>query len=104
MTIYIDTDFRCHVSDTGGLTPVETAAFEGKCRRYIEGHRFVPDGQSWTRPDGVIFAGEMIAPAEDIRILEAAQAAYEEALSKSAEKINDLTSALDFIYTGGVTE
>lgn len=99
MTIYLDADFRCHTTDTGGLSPVETAAFDGKCSRYIEGYRFVPAGESWTREDGQIFAGEMIAPAEDIRILEAAQAAYEEAMVKVA----DMQAALDAIYSGEVT-
>lgn len=87
MMIYLDADFRCHTSDTGGLTPVETTAFDGKCARYIEGYRFVPAGESWTREDGQIFAGEMIAPAEDIRILEAAQGAYEEAQAENANAL-----------------
>lgn len=88
MVIYIDTsDFRCHISDAGGLTPVETNAFDGKCSRYIQGYRFVPAGQIWTREDGVVFAGEMIAPAEDSRILEAAQSAYEEAMATNADAL-----------------
>lgn len=104
MLIYIDSDFRCHTSAGEGLAPVKVEFFDGKCQRFIEGYRFVPAGQTWVRSDGVAFSGEMIAPAEDSRIPEAAQTAYEEALSESEEKINDLTSALDFIYTGGVTE
>ena len=87
MTVYIDVDFRCHTSDTGGLAAVETDAFIGKCSRYIEGYRYIPAGQSWTREDGTVFTGEMIAPAEDSRILEAAQAAYEEAQAKNADAL-----------------
>lgn len=87
MTIYIDSDFRCYTSDTGGLIAVETTAFDGKCRRYIEGYRFVPAGQSWTRSDGVVFFGEMVSPAEDSRILEAAQEAYEEAQKENADAL-----------------
>lgn len=87
MTIYIDQDFRCHTSPVDGLTAVETDAFDGKCRRYIEGYRFVPAGQSWTREDGQVFTGEMIAPAEDSRILEAVQAAYEEAQAENADAL-----------------
>ena len=63
--IYLDANFLCHITDTGSLTPVETTAFDGKCHRYIEGCRFVPAGQSWMREDGVVFAGEMVSPAED---------------------------------------
>lgn len=87
MTIYIDNDYKCHTSPADGLVAVETDVFDNKCSRYIEGYRFVPAGESWTREDGQIFAGEMIAPAEDIRILEAAQGAYEEAQAENADAL-----------------
>lgn len=87
MTIYIDSDYKCHTSPGEGMTAVETDFFDGKCSAYIEGYRYVPAGQSWTRADGVIFTGEMIAPAEDSRILEAAQAAYEEAQKENADAL-----------------
>ena len=93
MIVYIDSEFLCHISNTGGLTPVEATAFDGKSSRYIEGYRFIPAGQNWTRPDGVIFHGEMIAPVEDSRILEAAQAAYEQAQAENA----DALAALDIL-------
>ena len=90
MKIYIDSDFKCHLADTGGLTAVETDFFAGKCDTYIEGYRFVPAGQTWTREDGVEFAGEMIAPWRPWDDLDAVQrvferqqiVAYEAALSK----------------------
>ena len=90
MTIYIDNDYKCHTSPGDGLTAVETNAFNGKCRQLIEGYRFVPSGQSWTRDDGTVFTGEMIAPWKDWKELDAAQreydrqqlAAYEAALSE----------------------
>lgn len=91
--IYIDKNFKCHLTDTGSLTPVDTDFFNGKCTAYIEGYRFIPLGQSWIRSDGVVFTGEMIAPAEDIRLLQAAQAAYEEAQAKNA----DALAALDVL-------
>lgn len=97
MTVYIDNDFRCHISDTGGLTAVETTAFDDKCSRYIQGYRFIPSGSTWTRSDGVVFAGEMAAPAEDSRILEAAQDAYEQAVAEEAEKAADMKAALEVL-------
>lgn len=87
MKIFLDSDFRCHTAAGAGLTPVETTAFDGKCSAYIEGYRYIPAGQTWTREDGVAFSGEMIAPAEDIRLLEAAQAAYEEARAENADAL-----------------
>lgn len=77
MTIYLDSDFRCHLMNDGTRSPTETDAFDGKCAAYIEGYRFIPVGESWTRPDGAVFSGEMIAPAEDYSRLEKAQAQYE---------------------------
>ena len=76
---------------------METDFFDGKCRQYIEGYRFVPSGESWVREDGEVFTGEMIAPAEDSRILEAAQAAYEEAIAQEAKKSADMKAALDVL-------
>ena len=57
MTIYIDTNYKCHVTDDGTMTAVETDAFDGMCTEYIEGYRYVPAGQTWTREDGVETVG-----------------------------------------------
>jgi hypothetical protein len=78
--IYIDADFKCHTFNDGTMTAVETNFFNGKCDAFIEGYRFVPAGESWTRSDGVVFQGEMIAPWKDYNELDAAQRFYEQAL------------------------
>ena len=78
MTIYIDSDFKCYTETADGLTAVETDYFDGKCAAYIEGYRLVPAGASWTRPDGVVFRGEMVCPWKPWRELDAAQRAYEQ--------------------------
>ena len=77
MMIYIDSDFKCHVTSGEDLTPIETDAFDGKCDAYIEGYRFIPAGQTWTRADGVVFTGEMIAPWKPWAELDTAQREYE---------------------------
>ena len=97
MTIYIDSDYKCHASPGDGLTAVETDAFDGKCRQYIEGYRFVPSGQSWTREDGQVFSGEMITPWRPYEILAELQALYEEEQAKQA----DMAAALEIL---GVNE
>ena len=78
MTIYLDDDFRCHTAPENTVSAVETDYFDGKCQTYIEGYRLVPAGKTWTRPDGVVFQGEMIAPWKPWRELDAAQKAYEQ--------------------------
>ena len=95
MTIYIDSDCKCHTSPGDGLTAVETSAFDGKCRQYIEGYRFVPAGQSWTREDGQVFHGEMIAPLRPYDILAEFQTLYEEEQAKQAETQEALAILLE---------
>jgi hypothetical protein len=79
-TIYIDSDFKCHISKNGAMTPVETDFFDGKCDAFIEGYRFIPSGENWTRSDGVVFHGEMISPWKDYEELDSAQREYEKQL------------------------
>lgn len=93
-TIYIDSEFKCHVSPSSGYTSVETDAFDGKCDAYIEGYRFIPAGQTWTRADGVVFTGEMIAPWKPWDELDAAQREYErEQYQTVAAQIKELDEA-----------
>ena len=87
MTIYIDSDFKCYTSPGEGLTAVETDVFDGKCRQYIEGYRFVPSGESWVREDGQTFTGEMTAPWRDYAILSEFQEVAQEEQAKATEEI-----------------
>ena len=96
MKIYIDNDYKCHVSNNGTLTAIETDAFDGKCDAFIEGFRFVPSGESWTRSDGVVFHGEMIAPWKPYNELAAAQAQHEEMLPQ----LQDMENALAILLGG----
>jgi hypothetical protein len=78
MKIYLDNDFRCYVVETEHtVQSIETDFFDGKCDAFIEGYRFVPEGQEWTRADGVVFSGEMVSPWKPYEELERAQIAYE---------------------------
>lgn len=90
MIIYIDKDYKCHAEPAEGLRAFELPFFEGKCKRFVEGYRYVPEGETWTREDGEVFSGEMIAPHEYYAILAAAQAIYEE----SQQTINEYEAVL----------
>lgn len=37
-TIYVDSDFKCHVTNDGAMVAVETDYFGDKCDAYIEGY------------------------------------------------------------------
>ena len=65
MTIYLDADFVCHLTDDGTMRAVETDLFDGKEKAYIEGYRYIPDGESWTNEKGITFRGIMVSPAKD---------------------------------------
>lgn len=93
MRIYIDSEYKCHVSQGEGMTVVDAEFFDGKCRQFIEGYRFVPAGCTWTREDGVEFTGEMIAPFRDYSILEELQSVYDE----QQQTINEYEAALSEI-------
>lgn len=97
MTIYIDNDFKCYTTAAEGRRAVETDAFDGKCKQYIEGCRFVPAGEKWVLPNGTFFRGEMKTMWRDSVILEELQAIYEEEQAKQA----DMKAALEVL---GVSE
>ena len=103
MKIYIDSDFKCHVAQAEGLTEVETEFFDGLCQEYIEGYRYVPEGSTWTRGDGVEFHGEMIAPWKPWRNLDDAQRRYEkeqyvEVTNQNEELINTIADMVEEVY------
>lgn len=97
MTIYIDSEDKCHVDNPNNTyRAIETDFFDGKCSAFIEGYRFVPAGETWVRSDGKVFRGEMIAPWRNYDELDAAQREYEQ------EKLADAENALA-ILLGGVS-
>ena len=93
MNIYLDSEFRCYTEPGEGMVEIETTAFDGKYKTFIEGYRFIPSGEAWTRADGVVFTGEMVAPWKDYATLAAAQAGYEEA----AAELQDMQDALNLL-------
>ena len=95
MKVYIDSEFKCHVSPGEGLTEVEVSFFDNKCNEFVEGYRYIPSGSVWTRDDGVEFAGEMVSPWKDYNELAMAQLAYLTVrYSKAQSDIAELDSAL----------
>ena len=87
MKVYVDSEFKCHTTNPDGTSrEVETDFFNGKCEAFIMGYRFVPAGESWTRSDGVVFQGEMIAPWKPYEELDSAQRAYEKQQIAEYEK------------------
>ena len=82
-TIYIDSDYKCHVTDDGTMTAVETDFFDNKCDIFVEGY-------CYDTSNGYV----QIYPWKDYTELDAAQRQYEQAL------LADMRQALE---TLGVT-
>lgn len=107
MKIYIDTNFKCHTSNDGTMTAVETDYFECKCPAYIEGYRYVPPDERWVREDGVMFQGEMITPWKPWEELDAAQREYEreqleKANTQNAQMLETIAVIVDEVYQSDI--
>lgn len=83
MTIFIDENFKCHVENDGTRREFDVPFFDGKCAEFIEGYRFVPSGESWTREDGEVFTGEMAAPWKNYAELARYQSIYERIINEA---------------------
>lgn len=103
MVIYVDSDFKCHISNDGTMRSVETDFFDKKADELIEGYRFVPFGETWTREDGEVFDGEMIAPWKPWQELDNAQREYERELiteltAENETLIADMAQMIEEVY------
>lgn len=103
MKIYIDSEYKCHTASADGLTVVETDFFDGKCPEFIKGYRYIPEGQSWTRADGVVFTGKMIAPWKPWAELDGIQRAYEREqvqslTAQNAELLDAMAQMVEEVY------
>ena len=87
MTVYIDSDFHCHLTNDGTMNKVETTAFNGKCKEFIEGYRYIPQGETWVRDDGMQFCGEAYFPWRSYSELEEIQNAVNRNTAEWEEKI-----------------
>jgi len=79
-TIYRDADFKCHVTNDGTMSAIETDIFDGKCDDYIEGYRLVGEDEIWVREDGEKFTGVMASPWKPYQELDLIQRLYEKNL------------------------
>lgn len=68
-TIYIDSEYKCHVSNDGTMTAVETDFFDGKCDTYIDGYCY-DTSKGYTA----------VYPWKDYAELDSAQREYERQL------------------------
>ena len=68
-TIYIDSNYKCHIANDSTMTAVETDFFDGKCNTFVEGY-------CYDNRNGYV----QIYPWEPYNELDAAQREYENQL------------------------
>lgn len=101
MTIFLDKEFRCHITSDGTMLEIETDFFNGKCPAFIEGYRFVPEAETWTGADGTAFTGEMVSPWKPYGELKAIQNAVDHAQEKADEKQMELLDIIENLILEG---
>lgn len=72
MTIYIDAEHKCHVSNDGTMREFNVPFFEGKCKTFVEGYKYFPE------------SGSIYTPWRDFALLEEFQTQYEAQLAEAA--------------------
>ena len=95
MEVYLDTEYKVHAEAGTDYMTIADALFDNKCPNLIESYRYVPAGATWTREDGVAFAGPMIAPWRDIRQYDIEQRKYErEQITQYESTLSEIEAAL----------
>ena len=95
MTIYLDSDYCCHAEAAEGRRAFDVPFFDGKCREFIEGYRYIPAGEVWQRGRQQ-FTGEMIAPHRNYHVLAGVQHEFREA------QMADMGTALAILGGGEI--
>lgn len=90
-TIYLDSDYMCHLENADGRTEVQTDAFDGVVDGAIPYYRYIPQGKEYVNTKGRTIHGLFI------------QATDSDAINRITTQsiINDMTNALAVL---GVTE
>ena len=101
MKIYIDNDFKCHTVNARGYIEVDTDVFNGKCKEFIEGYCYIPQGMSYERTDGKILRGELVFPWRDYNEIAEIQTAVDRTQAEADEQIMGLLDTIEELIIGG---
>lgn len=91
-TIYLDSAFMCHAINDGTMAEVQTDVFDDFCSNAIELMRYVPEDETWTRPDGRVIHGIFIQSTDSARI-----DAYQRQYMEDQEQMADMAQALEIL-------
>lgn len=75
-TIYLDSDYMCHLENAQGRTEVETDVFDGIVDEAIPYYRYIPQDEEWTDSKGRVLHGLFIQATDSNAIDRITQQAY----------------------------
>lgn len=106
MKIYIDSDFKCHITNPdNSYRSFNVRFFDGKCQTLIEGYRYIPSGESWVRSDGRVFSGETMFPWKPWSELDEAQLNYEwERIEEYSKAFSEISAIIKPQSSSGTME
>ena len=90
-TVYVDSDYMCHLANDGTMIEVQTDVFDETVDDAIPYYRYIPQGYEWQDSKGRVFHGTFIQATDSAEIDRIVQQAY----------IADMQNALAIL---GVTE
>lgn len=86
-TIYIDSEYMCHLENGQGRTAVETDVFDGVVNEAVPYYRYIPEGHEWADKKGRVFHGLFIQATDSEAIDRITQSAI----------ITDMQNALSIL-------
>lgn len=90
-TIFLDSEFKCHLTNDSTMLEVQTEALDGYDSKAIECFRYVPKGYTWKGSDGRERHGEFIQAFRPLEVIGAYQEQYEAMLAEQ----EDMQTALE---------
>ena len=99
MLVFIDKDYKCHTKNLANYRLVNVPYFDGKCETFIEGFRYIPNGEKYKKETGEIITGKALLPFKDLILLETIQRLYEEFLVYKAETNERIKRLESMIHT-----
>ena len=82
----------CHITDDGTRTEIQTDVFDDLCNNSIELMRYVPENETWIRPDGRIIHGEFIQVTDSAKL-----ESYQKQWNDDKATIEDMAQALEIL-------
>ena len=90
-TIYLDSEYMCHLTGGGSMIETQTDVFDGTADRAIPYYRYIPENTEWVDERGRVFYGLFVQATDSNAIDRATKDAL----------IADMQAALEIL---GVTE